>query len=520
MSTDQSMRDKVTFLYPGDADSVYQRLRALLDDFKARHPAPAPPSPRFSENDVVLISYADHVQEPGEKTLETMRRFLDRYVEGVIPRVHFLPFYPYSSDDGFSVIDYYLVKSEFGDWTDVSHIAADFELMFDLVINHASAKSEWFQRFLADDPKYRDFFIAFDHPVDVSSVFRPRTHPLLTPFETQSGERYVWTTFSEDQIDVNFANPDVLLEYINITLFYVEHGATIIRLDAIAYLWKQLGTSSLHLPQTHTAVKLMRDILDEVAPNVWIITETNVPHQENISYFGNGEDEAHLVYNFALPPLLLYSLIKGDAAELTRWAQSLTLPSRDTAFFNFTASHDGIGVTALRAMVSPDEFQEVLDAVSRRGGRVNYRTVPGQEPVPYELNIVYLDAVGGPEPFIASQAIALALQGVPAVYFNSLIGARNWGEGVDKLGYNRAVNRQKFAFGELSAELDDKGTARGGVYHAYRRLLEVRRGEPLFSPLAQQSVLELDPHLFAVLRSDGSDRLLSLVNVSDQEVSL
>ena len=517
---DQSMREKLEYLYPDGADAVSARLQAMLDDFKGEHPTPPKKSPRFSESDVVLICYGDHVHEPETRTLQTLHTFLDRYVKGYIPTVHILPFYPYSSDDGFSVIDYYRVKDEFGDWSDVAPIAADFQLMFDLVINHASAKSDWFRKFLAGDPRYRDFFMAFEHPVDVSAVFRPRTHPLLTPVQTAVGKRYVWTTFSVDQIDVNVCNPEVLLEFINILLFYVAQGATIIRFDAIAYLWKQLGTSCLHLPQTHMVVKLLRQILEELAPNVWIITETNVPHEDNVSYFGDGEDEAHLVYNFALPPLLLYSLTTGDATELTQWAQTLTLPSKDTTFFNFTASHDGIGVTALRAMISETEFQRVLDAVQARGGRINYRSAPGQPPVPYELNVVYLNAVGGIQPFLASQAIALALQGVPAVYFNSLIGAENWEDGVNLLGYNRAINRRKLGYDELSRDLDDPDSTKRRVYHAYAKLLRTRRGEPAFSPLAQQLVLGLDPRVFAVLRSNGTDKVLALTNVSSAEVAL
>jgi glycosidase len=516
----ETMRDRLALLYPGQADEVERRLRAVLDGYRAKHPPAGPRSPFCSERDAVLICYADHVQEPGEKTLRTMRRFLDRYVKGSIPAVHFLPFYPYSSDDGFSVIDYYRIKDEFGDWDDISAIAEDFDLMFDLVINHVSAGSAWFQRFLAGDPKYENYFIAFEQPVDVSSVFRPRTHPLLTLFPTARGERYVWTTFSADQIDVNFSNPDVLLEYVKILLFYVEHGARIIRLDAIAYLWKELGTSSIHLPQTHEVVKLLRQILEEVAPNVWIITETNVPHRENISYFGNGEDEAHLVYNFALPPLLIYSLMKGDATELTRWAETLELPSAKTTFFNFTASHDGVGVTALRAMVSEEEAACVVEWVKEHGGRVGYRTVPGKEPVPYELNVVYLNAAGGVEPFIASQAIALSLQGVPAVYFNSLIGAENWEEGVETLGYNRAINRQKFEYGALSRDLDEPATTKHRVYAAYHHLLSVRRSEPLFSPLADQQVLEIERRVFAVLRTGESGKLLALANVSGETVEL
>src|SRR5690606_35016656 len=108
---------------------------------------------------------------------------------------------------------------------------------------------------------------------------------------------------SADQVDLNFKNPAVLLATTRALLFYVEHGAKFIRLDAIAYLWKEIGTPCIHLPQTHQVIQLMRAVLDEVAPDVRLITETNVPHPDNISYFGAGTNEAQLVYNFALPPL-------------------------------------------------------------------------------------------------------------------------------------------------------------------------------------------------------------------------
>jgi sucrose phosphorylase len=517
---DQSMQDRLEYLYPGQSAEVHERLRLILDESSRQGANQQPPGPRYSESDIVLICYGDHVQREGERTLATLLPFVRQYVAPVFSHLHILPFFPYSSDDGFSVIDYYEVDERLGDWEDIREIAGAVGLMADLVINHVSAHSSWFQQFRAGDPAFAGYFIAFDDPVEVSAVFRPRTHPLLTEFDTEMGRRYLWTTFSADQIDVRFANPEVLLEYIRILLFYVQQGATVIRLDAIAYLWKVIGTPCIHLPQTHEVVKLLRQILDEVAPDVWIITETNVPHRDNISYFGNGHDEAHLVYNFALPPLLLHTLIAGDASALSDWARTLAPPSDDTTFFNFTASHDGIGVTPLRGLVPEKAVDAVVETVLARGGRVNYRTGSGQEPVPYELNIVYLDAVGGELPFLASQAIALALQGVPALYFNSLIGAQNWTEGVERLGYNRAINRQKFNLDQLVAELHDPAAMKQRINTALTGMIAARRAEPLFSPAAAQAVVDLDSRVFALLRSHGGGRLLALTNVSAETVTL
>jgi sucrose phosphorylase len=534
MNGDDSILHKLELLYPRQAEHVRAELDQLLAEFARTCPVRPAPSPRFEPADLVLICYADHVQDHGEKPLQTLRTFLHRYLDFGLAhddhlRLHLLPFFPYSSDDGFAVSDYCSVNDRFGDWHDIQALADDYSLMFDLVLNHVSSQSEWFQRFRAGDSAYWHFFLSYaeDQVPDIANVFRPRTHPLLTRVHTARGERLVWTTFGDDQIDLNYGNPAVLLEMVRILLFYIERGARVLRLDAIAFLWKKPGTRSLHLRETHAVVQLLRQILATVAPDVWIITETNVPHRENTSYFGNGHDEAHLVYNFALPPLLLYSLMTGNASRLSAWAKSLALPSDDVAFLNFTASHDGIGITALRGVFPDAEFTQVVDAlrqqVERQGGAVSMRAVAqpdgGTADVPYELNVAYLNAAGSVERFLVSQAIALALKGVPAVYFGSLIGAENWAEGLTPK-HKRGVNRQKFRLGELTAELDDPSTSKHRVYEAYRRLLQARRSEPLFSPHAEQEVLDLDTRLFAIVRSSTHGRLIAMHNVSEERVTI
>jgi len=509
---------RLQLLYPKTHQEVYRDLSKLIQGFNKRNPSLKKKKLAFSEKDAILICYADHVGEKGKKTLPVLKKFLDRYVKGYFNKVHFLPFYPYTSDDGFSVVDYYKINPPYGDWKDVRRVNENFALMFDFVVNHISQKSTWFQEFLKGNPKYQDYFVSYEKQVDTSSVFRPRTHPLLTPFKTKKGTRYVWTTFSDDQVDINFANPEVMLEIVKALLFYIEQGAEIIRLDAIGYLWKKLGTSSLHLKETHIAVKLLRDVLSEVAPNVWIITETNVPHKDNISYFGDGTDEAHLVYNFTLPPLLLYTFLRKDSSALSKWAKTLEYPSDKTTFFNFTASHDGIGVTPLNGILPDDEIQKLAMVMEKRGGKINYRAVAGQKPVPYELNIVYLNAIGGSAPMIASQAIELSLKGVPAVYFNSFIGAENWTEGVQRLGYNRAINRKKFEYDELLQELENPFSTKNEIIRKFQHMLSVRTREPLFSPYAGQEIIPLDSSLFVARRFKGNKSLLSIVNVTDGKV--
>lgn len=533
---EQRIRELLRFLYGADeGERAWEVLRPRLDAFRQAHPElrenVPPPEERLTERDAFLITYGDQVREPNKPPLRTLHEVLRGLVKDVIRGVHLLPFFPYSSDDGFSVIDYKQVDPKLGTWEDIRRFRQDFRLMFDAVINHVSRQSAWFQAFLRGEAPYTDYFIVVDPNTDLSQVFRPRATPLLTPVETVSGVKYVWTTFSEDQIDLNYRNPRVLLDIIDVLLFYVEQGAEVIRLDAIAYVWKEIGTSCIHLPQTHAVVKLFRAIFDWVAPGVLIITETNVPHEENISYFGDGRDEAQLVYNFALPPLVLHTFRTGNVARLREWARTLETPSDTTAFFNFIASHDGIGVVPAKGILTEDEIQALVEMTLAHGGRVSYRATPDGSKSVYELNITLYDALNDPQHpdverdvarFLASQAIMLSLAGVPGIYVHSLWGSRNCYRCLEERGYPRAINREKFSRDQLERMLTDPTQHHGRVFEGYRRLLKARQERPAFHPNARQEVLDAGDAIFALWRDGRGDSVLVLVNVtaSEQPVSI
>lgn len=509
--------------------AAFERLRAIINrypDLPAYHTGTE--AEILSERDSILITYADQLSELNASPLRTLTRFCEKHLSGLVSSVHLLPFFPYSSDDGFSVIDYRAVNSAFGSWKDISALGRNFRLMFDAVINHASVQHAWFQAFLRDDPRYRDYFLVVDGNPNLSAVVRPRALPLLTEFDTTSGPRQVWTTFSADQVDLNFQNPDVLLEIVDMLLFYVGKGAELIRLDAIAYLWKEIGSSCIHLPQTHRIIRLFRAVLDVVAPHVLLITETNVPHTDNISYFGDGTDEAQMVYNFALPPLTLHTFYTGNSDALSKWAAGLKLPSDRTTFFNFLASHDGIGVNPARGILSDEVIDAMIKRTVQHGGLVSYKNDSNGAQIPYELNINYFDALSNPraeEPlkiqvdrFMASQAIMLALVGVPGIYFHSLFGSRSWRQGVDRTGRNRTINRQKFEFATFESELTDEASLRYQVFRRYAQLLRARSSSPAFHPHGEQKVLNCGDSIFSLLRTspDGSQCVLCLHNVSNQ----
>jgi glucosylglycerate phosphorylase len=536
MTAANRIREHLKFLYGEEGARLWPELKSRLQEFKKRNPSikSTPTSQiELSERDAILITYGDQIREPGRAALHSLAEFLKRRLQGAFSGVHILPFYPYSSDDGFSVIDYYAVDQALGDWEDIREIGRGFRLMFDAVINHISQHSTWFQAFLRGQAPYIQYFIEVEPYTDLSQVVRPRALPLLTRFETGRGSVHVWTTFSEDQIDLNYGNPQVLFEIVDLILFYVEGGADLIRLDAIAYLWKEIGTASIHLPQTHRVVKLLRAVLDEVAPQVILVTETNVPHAENISYFGEllpgtrRTDEAQMVYQFPLAPLVLHSFQTGRARVLTEWAGSLDINSQAATFFNFTASHDGIGVRPAEGLLSREEIQNLADRALAHGGQVSYKNNPDGSQSPYELNITWYDALNDPAKpdevldlprFLASQVIMLSLAGVPGVYVHSLFGSRNCQACLEETGRARSLNREKFDFFELEASLNDPESREARIFESYQYLLKIRKRQPAFDPLAGQNTLSLDDRVFSLLRTslDESQTILCLVNVSSQ----
>jgi hypothetical protein len=363
---------------------------------------------------------------PEKRHLRALKAFADKYLDGVVSGIHILPFFPYSSDDGFSIVDYYEINPDIGDWKDVGAIGSSFRLMADLVLNHCSAKGPWFKAYLAGEKEFEHYFIDLPGNTDVSQVVRPRTHPLLTPFKALDPDtkkeitRHIWTTFSEDQVDLNFGHPDMLIQMIDAILFFIEQGAQVIRLDAIAYLWKELGHPCIHHENTHRVVQLYRRILDEVAPWVVLITETNVPHAENMSYFGDGRNEAHMIYQFSLPPLIFDAFLRGDARHLTDWAR--TIPTGEprpvgyhSTYFNFCASHDGVGVTPAHGILSDAELQGLYDAVADRGGEDQLQSHSGGEnPLRTEHQLLLCHRRRGPAPGHAGEKIP-GQPGHPAV---------------------------------------------------------------------------------------------------------
>ena len=495
------------------------------------------PKNLFTEEDVILITYGDLIREEGASPLTTLSKFCGLYLKQTINTLHILPFFPYSSDRGFAIEDFETVDPELGSWEDIENLETRYKLMFDGVINHVSSKSRWFQRFLDGTPHYKDFFISYDSYDDLTSeersaIFRPRTTDILTKFHTIDGEKHVWSTFSKDQIDLNYKNPEVLVRVIEILLLYARKGAVIIRLDAVTFLWANPGTSCANLEETHMIVKVFRDILDLVAPHVSIITETNIPHEDNISYFGNGSDEAHMVYNFALPPLVLHTFYTKDTTRLNEWAKSLKPVSETTSYFNFLDSHDGVGLMAVKDLLSHDEIKFVIQRAREHGGYISYKTDKDGLDVPYEINITWFNALCREdgtvktdlqvEKFIASRAMALALQGVPGIYLHSFFGTHNDIDAVSCPVSKREINRKALDYNILTKAIEDPDTLTSKIIRKLNTLISLRTKQSAFHPNGAQKILKVRPEIFALLRTSPNEdqHILSLINITDDEIQI
>ena len=512
-------REAIGSLYPDDIDAVVAGIDDILNRYR---PLIKADSRKLSVRDAIMITYGDAFHDDDGSPLDCLRRFATEQLGDLISAVHLLPCFPYTSDDGFSVRDYYQIDPNLGDWNDVERLGKSYDLMFDAVVNHISQQSDWFERFLAGDPEYADFFLVGDPHADYSSVTRPRALPLLHPYRKNGETVYVWTTFSADQIDLNFASANVFLRVLDVLMFYVSRGARYIRLDAIAFIWKRLGTTCMHLPEAHRIIQLYRHLLEQVAPHVVIITETNVPHLENVSYFGDGTNEAHMVYNFTLPPLLMHSLHRQNVCTLTQWARGLKLPSDRVCFFNFTASHDGVGVRPLQGIVSDDEILDLANIAIEHGGFVSMRSNGDGTQSPYEINCNYLDFATSPQAdvdlrvqrFLLTQSVMLAMPGVPGIYYHSLIGSENDRQAAIDSGINRRINRAKLDYAELATELSDPSSLRHKVSTRYKQLLAARQDQTALDPFGDAQY-DCQGPVFLIRRDADGDCVWIVHNFSD-----
>ncbi len=479
----------------------------------------------ISEKTSLVICYGDNINSNQKSSIQVFQNFFKKNLNKYFNAIHFLPFYPSSSDSGFAVKDHYKIERRIGSWSDIKKISKSNHVMADIVINHSSARGLWFKNFLKKKRPGKDYFLTVNSKFNTSKVVRPRDHKLLKKIDIFRKSDYLWRTFSADQIDLDFKNPSVLLRFIKIMVHLVSNGVTIFRLDAIAYLWKKNGTNCINLKQTHEIVKLLRLISNLLNVETIIITETNLPEKENLSYFGKN-DEANWIYNFSLPPLLIHAFLFENSSYLKKWSKKLPNTKFQNSYLNFIASHDGIGIRPTEGILNEKSLNNFLKRLKKNGSKFSYRKVQNKSRKVYEANITVFDALKKSdtdpngkfflERYIAAHAIMISFEGIPAIYFNSLFGKSNDEAKYVITGNNRDINRYKWSYENITKKLKDKNSKQSIFYQNLGKLLETRRKQKAFHPNAKRLNINLGSKIFCYERIslDKKQSIICITNLS------
>lgn len=524
----------LSFLYgKKEAPYIYKRLEKLIKKY-SRKIKNENSKKYFDEKDVVLITYGDNIIKGRNHPLKTLSLFLNQNLKSLINTVHIIGLFLYSSDRGFSIIDYKKINPRLGDLKDLKCIKENFKIMVDFVCNHMSSKGQWFKKFSKGNAKYKDFFISFDEKPEkekMEKVFRPRTSSLFIYRKIANKRKWLWRTFHHDQIDLNYKNPEVLLNMIDVFLFYLENGAEFIRLDAIAYIWKELETSCFLTKESHVFVQLLRKILDVLSPSNDLVAEINTGFKENIKYLGNGKNEAQIIYNFPLPGLVLHAFYNKNSEKILNWLGTVKLPSKKTTLFNVLDCHDGISAVGLDDILNQKGIKNISKNVLKSGGVVGYKTHCQEKESPYEFNITWWNAINGNnkgsedlkiKKYIATRALSFSLKGIPTIYFLGLFGIENCIMCFKKSGKNRDLNRRNFSERQINYFLENNDKKENKVFKETCKLLKIRNKEKAFHPAAHQKILKIKKSIFSIIRisTDKKNKILVLINLTEKEKTI
>jgi sucrose phosphorylase len=525
----KNIRSKLVNIYKTifskkDINYFENEIIQLINNFNKKNPKK---KKSISEKTTLVICYGDSVYSEKKKSIRVFQSFFQKKLKNYFNTIHFLPFYPSSSDSGFAVKDHYKVDNKLGNWLDIKSISKSTNVMADMVINHSSARGLWFKNFLKKKEPGKDYFLTVDNKFDTSKVIRPRDHTLLKKIKIFNQSDYLWRTFSPDQIDLNFRNPSVLIQFIKIMIHLINNGVTIFRLDAIAYLWKENGTKCINLKQTHEIIKLLRNIINLLNIQTTIITETNLPENENLSYFGKN-DEANWIYNFSLPPLLIHAFLFENSSYLNKWSKNLPNTKNDNCYLNFIASHDGIGIRPTEGLLNKKTLNNFLNRLKKNGSKFSYRKVQNKAKKVYEANITVFDALKKSdydikgkfylERYISCHAIMISFEGIPAIYFNSIFGTSNDEAKYIITGNNRDVNRYRWNFKNITNKLKNNKSKQNIFYQNICNLLNIRRKQKAFHPNALRINLNFGQKIYAFKRVsiDKKQTILCITNLSSK----
>ena len=513
-----------------EINSVWSQLLQILDPFRVnKNNKELEIESIWDSSSVVLITYPDSIYRKDESTLKTLTEFVKNRLGGLSSVIHVLPFLPSTSDGGFAVSNHEKIDDTFGNWNDLKDLSSKHKIMADLVLNHVSSSHPWVHQFIKSEDPGPSYIVSPSETNVWENVIRPRNTSLFTNINTKQGFKSVWTTFGPDQIDVDWRNPHIFLEFLKLLVRYITNGADWIRLDAIAFIWKEPYTTCLHLDPVHSIVKLLNKCLKIIKPSAVLITETNVPEKENLSYLIEG-NEANLAYNFTLPPLLLEAIYTGKTDLLKSWLSTWKELPRHTSLLNFTSSHDGIGLRALEGIMDDQRIHNLLVESEKRGGLVSHRRLSNGDDQPYELNISWWSAMSNEgsdntvfqfERFLLSQLFTLSIKGVPAFYLPSVLASPNDIDSFRKTGQRRDLNREKFEANQLLDVLKNFDSPASKNISYLTHIVKVRSRLKAFHPEASMKCISTNiANCIILQRGLDEDSVYVICNMSSKFLSI
>ncbi len=479
----------------------------------------------WDSSSVVLITYPDSIYSSDKPSLNILYDLIISYIGNLSSIVHILPFLYSTSDGGFAVSSHTTIDKSFGDWEDLKKISKKRKLMGDIVLNHISSRHQWVEDFVKDKEPGSKYILSPSKKDNWENVFRPRNTSLFKTIQTIHGPRDVWTTFGPDQIDVNWAEPNLLLEYLKLIALYIENGISWLRLDAVGFIWKRSGGRCINDKKAHKIIKIIRIMLNNLLKDGVLVTETNVPEKDNLSYLITA-DEANIAYNFPLPPLILEAIISQKTDLLNKWLKAWKRLPRNTALLNFTSCHDGVGLIPLKGLMSDVRIKNLLSECEKRGGLISHRTLPEGEEEPYELNISWWSAMKSKsnernslqtDRFILSQLFVMALPGIPAFYLQALLACENDLETFKKTGQRRDINRKKFDAYDLFNNLNNPKSFASKNLKFLQFAMKTRSQLKAFHPSSQMRHISVScSGIVAICRGEREDRVWVIHNFTSK----
>jgi len=428
---------------------------------------------RKAENKIMLITYADSMG----KNLMDLENVIDKYFSKAIAGIHILPFFPSSGDRGFAPVDYHKVDSAFGSWNDIERLSKKYYLMFDYMINHISAQSEYYKDFLAkkDGSKYRDLFIRYKdfwangEPTEeeVAAIYKrkPRA-PYADAHFLDGTQEKVWCTFDEEQIDIN-CKSDTAKKFIKDNLMCLcNHGASIIRLDAFAYAAKKAGTSCFFIePDVWEFLEECKQIIGKYDVELLPEIHEHYTMQKKIA------NKDYYVYDFALPMLLINGLYYGKTEYLKHWLE--ICPRKQ---YTTLDTHDGIGVVDVRDLLPDQEIDRTREDIFKFGANVKkiYNTAAYNNLDVYQVNCSYYSALGDDDAYLLARAVQFFAPGIPQVYYVGLLAGKNDLELLEETKVGRNINRHYYTLAEIDQEVTRP------VVQKLMKLMEFRNTYPAF----------------------------------------